>query len=194
MKIILASQSPRRKELLERMGIQDFETISPNVDESAFHGLPPEELVRRLSAEKAAAVAGKVGEDAIVIAADTVVALEGAVLGKPADELDAFKMLSALSGVRHQVYTGVTVCRGGEKQTAHEVTDVTFRELSEREIEDYISTGEPMDKAGSYGIQGGAALFCEGIRGDYYNVMGLPVCRLGQVLRRVAPQLMEDTQ
>ena len=184
MKIILASQSPRRKELLERMGIQDFETISPNVDESAFHGLPPEELVRRLSAEKAAAVAGKVGEDAIVIAADTVVALEGAVLGKPADELDAFKMLSALSGVRHQVYTGVTVCRGGEKQTAHEVTDVTFRELSEREIEDYIATGEPMDKAGAYGIQGYGALLIQGISGDYYNVMGLPVCRLSGMLAR----------
>ena len=184
MKIILASQSPRRKELLERMGIRDFETISPNVDESAFHGLPPEELVRRLSAEKAAAVAGKVGEDAIVIAADTVVALEGAVLGKPADELDAFKMLSALSGVRHQVYTGVTVCRGGEKQTAHEVTDVTFRELSEREIEDYISTGEPMDKAGAYGIQGYGALLIQGISGDYYNVMGLPVCRLSGMLAR----------
>lgn len=184
MKIILASQSPRRKELLERMGIQDFETISPDVDESAFHGLPPEELVRRLSAEKAAAVAGKVGEDAIVIAADTVVALEGAVLGKPADELDAFKMLSALSGVRHQVYTGVTVCRGGEKQTAHEVTDVTFRELSEREIEDYIATGEPMDKAGAYGIQGYGALLIQGISGDYYNVMGLPVCRLSGMLAR----------
>lgn len=184
MKIILASQSPRRKELLERMGIKDFETISPNVDESAFHGLPPEELVRRLSAEKAAAVAGKVGKDAIVIAADTVVALEGAVLGKPADELDAFKMLSALSGVRHQVYTGVTVCRGGEKQTAHEVTDVTFRELSEREIEDYISTGEPMDKAGAYGIQGYGALLIQGISGDYYNVMGLPVCRLSGMLSR----------
>ena len=166
------------------MGIRDFETISPNVDESAFHGLPPEELVRRLSAEKAAAVAGKVGEDAIVIAADTVVALEGAVLGKPADELDAFKMLSALSGVRHQVYTGVTVCRGGEKQTAHEVTDVTFRELSEREIEDYIATGEPMDKAGAYGIQGYGALLIQGISGDYYNVMGLPVCRLGGMLAR----------
>ena len=184
MNIILASQSPRRKELLERMGIRDFETISPNVDESVFHGLPPEELVRRLSAEKAAAVAGKVGEDAIVIAADTVVALEGAVLGKPADELDAFKMLSALSGVRHQVYTGVTVCRGGEKQTAHEVTDVTFRELSEEEIEHYIATGEPMDKAGAYGIQGYGALLIQGISGDYYNVMGLPVCRLSGMLAR----------
>ena len=184
MNIILASQSPRRKELLGRMGIRDFETISPNVDESVFHGLPPEELVRRLSAEKAAAVAGKVGEDAIVIAADTVVALEGAVLGKPADELDAFKMLSALSGVRHQVYTGVTVCRGGEKQTAHEVTDVTFRELSEEEIEHYIATGEPMDKAGAYGIQGYGALLIQGISGDYYNVMGLPVCRLSGMLAR----------
>ena len=184
MKIILASQSPRRKELLERMGIRDFETISPNVDESVFHGLPPEELVRRLSAEKAAAVAGKAGEDAIVIAADTVVALEGAVLGKPADELDAFKMLSALSGVRHQVYTGVTVCRGGKKQTAHEVTDVTFRELSEEEIEHYIATGEPMDKAGAYGIQGYGALLIQGISGDYYNVMGLPVCRLSGMLAR----------
>ena len=184
MNIILASQSPRRKELLGRMGIRDFETISPNVDESVFHGLPPEELVRRLSAEKAAAVAGRAGEDAIVIAADTVVALEGAVLGKPADELDAFKMLSALSGVRHQVYTGVTVCRGGEKQTAHEVTDVTFRELSEREIEDYIATGEPMDKAGAYGIQGYGALLIQGISGDYYNVMGLPVCRLSGMLAR----------
>ena len=130
------------------------------------------------------ALIGKVGEDAIVIAADTVVALEGAVLGKPADELDAFKMLSALSGVRHQVYTGVTVCRGGEKQTAHEVTDVTFRELSEREIEDYISTGEPMDKAGAYGIQGYGALLIQGISGDYYNVMGLPVCRLSGMLAR----------
>ena len=184
MNIILASQSPRRKELLERMGIRDFETISPNVDESVFHGLPPEELVRRLSAEKAAAMAGRAGEDAIVIAADTVVALEGAVLGKPADELDAFKMLSALSGVRHQVYTGVTVCRGGEKQTAHEVTDVTFRELSEEEIEHYIATGEPMDKAGAYGIQGYGALLIQGISGDYYNVMGLPVCRLSGMLAR----------
>ena len=184
MNIILASQSPRRKELLERMGIRDFETISPNVDESVFHGLPPEELVRRLSAEKAAAVAGRAGEDAIVIAADTVVALEGAVLGKPADELDAFKMLSALSGVRHQVYTGVTVCRGGEKQTAHEVTDVTFREPSEEEIEHYIATGEPMDKAGAYGIQGYGALLIQGISGDYYNVMGLPVCRLSGMLAR----------
>ena len=183
MDIILASQSPRRRELLERMGLP-FRTITPDIDEHMERELPPGELVAAISAEKAGAVAAQAGPDAVVIAADTVVALDGAVLGKPADELDAFKMLSALSGVRHQVYTGVTVCRGGEKQTAHEVTDVTFRELSEEEIEHYIATGEPMDKAGAYGIQGYGALLIQGISGDYYNVMGLPVCRLSGMLAR----------
>ena len=184
MDIILASQSPRRRELLERMGITRFKTVSPDIDERAFDGLPPEELVRRLSAEKAGAVADRVGDGAIIIAADTVVALDGTVLGKPGDALEAFKMLSTLSGVRHQVYTGVTVLLGGERFTEHEVTDVTFRELSEQEIEQYVATGEPMDKAGAYGIQGYGALLIEGISGDYYNVMGLPVCRLGRMLSR----------
>lgn len=185
MDIILASQSPRRRELLERMGITRFKTVSPDIDERAFDGLPPEELVRRLSAEKAGAVADRVGDGAIIIAADTVVALDGTVLGKPGDDLEAFKMLSTLSGVRHQVYTGVTVLLGGERFTEHEVTDVTFRELSEQEIEQYVATGEPMDKAGAYGIQGFGALLIEGIQGDYYNVMGLPVCRLGGILRQL---------
>lgn len=184
MDIILASQSPRRRELLERMGIERFKTVSPDIDEHVFDGLPPEELVRRLSAEKAQAVADRVAGGSIVIAADTVVALDGAVLGKPEDELEAFKMLSTLSGVRHQVYTGVTVLQDGERATESEVTDVTFRELSEGEIEQYVSTGEPMDKAGAYGIQGYGALLIEGISGDYYNVMGLPVCRLGRMLSR----------
>ena len=181
MDIVLASQSPRRRELLERLGLP-FRVIVPDIDEHMDRPLPPAELVAAISGEKARAAQALAGPDAIVIAADTVVALEGAVLGKPADELDAFKMLSALSGVRHQVYTGVTVCRGGEKQTAHEVTDVTFRELSEEEIEHYIATGEPMDKAGAYGIQGYGALLIQGISGDYYNVMGLPVCRLSGML------------
>lgn len=184
MDIILASQSPRRRELLERMGITRFKTLSPDIDERAFDGLPPEELVRRLSAEKAGAVADRVDDGAMIIAADTVVALDGTVLGKPDDELEAFKMLSTLSGVRHQVYTGVTVLLGEERFTEHEVTDVTFRELSEQEIEQYVATGEPMDKAGAYGIQGYGALLIEGISGDYYNVMGLPVCRLGRMLSR----------
>ena len=182
MKIVLASQSPRRRELLERMGIRDFTVLSPDVDERAFDGLPPEELVRRLSEEKAAAVAARVDGDCLIIAADTVVALDGAVLGKPEDELEAFKMLTTLSGVRHQVHTGVTVRQRERRDTGHEETGVTFRELTEREIEAYVKTGEPMDKAGAYGIQGYGALLVEGISGDYYNVMGLPVCRLGRML------------
>jgi len=121
----------------------------------------------------------------VVRAADTVVALDGAVLGKPADELEAFKMLSTLSGCRHQVYTGLTVLRGEERHTVSEETTVAFRELSEEEISCYIQTGEPMDKAGAYGIQGFGALLIEGIQGDYYNVMGLPVCRLGGILRQL---------
>ena len=185
MEIILASQSPRRKELLERMGIRTFTVMDSGVDEHEEELLPPEELVCRLSERKAEAVAQRAPAGAVVIAADTVVSLDGAILGKPADKLEAFRMLSTLSGVRHQVYTGVTVMRDGEKQIEHETTDVTFRELSEEEIEHYLATGEPMDKAGAYGIQGYGALLVERIEGDYYNVMGLPVCRLGQMLRRV---------
>ena len=112
MEIVLASQSPRRRELLERLGVKNFRIVTPDIDEHMERELPPEELVRRISAEKARAVREQAGMDAVVIAADTVVALDGAVLGKPADELEAFKMLSTLSGCRHQVYTGMTVLRG----------------------------------------------------------------------------------
>ena len=190
MDIILASQSPRRRELLERMGLTSFRVVSPDVDENLGEELPPAELVSRLSRRKAQAVAQQVKQDALIVAADTVVALEGTILGKPADELSAFRMLTTLSGARHQVYTGLTVLRGEEVCTEYEVTDVTFRELSEGEIEDYIRTGEPMDKAGAYGIQGYGALFIEGIQGDYYNVMGLPVCRLGRILDRLGVHCM----
>ena len=169
MEIILASQSPRRRELLERMGIKNFRIVTPDIDEHMERELPPEELVRRISAEKARAVREQAGMDAVVIAADTVVALDGAVLGKPADELEAF----------------LTVLRGEERHTVSEETTVAFRELSEEEISCYIQTGEPMDKAGAYGIQGFGALLIEGIQGDYYNVMGLPVCRLGGILRQL---------
>ncbi|MBM6724482.1 Maf family protein [Pseudoflavonifractor phocaeensis] len=185
MDIILASQSPRRRELLERMGVGDFRIVTPDIDEQMDRDLPPGELVGRISLEKALAVQSQEGKGPIIIAADTVVALDGAVLGKPADELDAFKMLSTLSGCRHQVYTGLTVLRGEEQYTVSEETTVTFRELSAEEIDRYVATGEPMDKAGAYGIQGYGALLVEGIQGDYYNVMGLPVCRLGLLLRRL---------
>ena len=190
MDIILASQSPRRRELLERMGLAGFRVVSPDVDEHMEEALPPAQLVCRLSQRKARAVREQVGDEGLIIAADTVVALDGTVLGKPADELAAFKMLSTLSGVRHQVYTGLTVLRGGEEHTEYEVTDVSFRELTQGEIEDYIRTGEPMDKAGAYGIQGYGALFISGIQGDYYNVMGLPVCRLGQLLETLGVHCM----
>lgn len=183
MDIILASASPRRRELLERMGIDEFEIVVSDADESLEEGLPPSAQVEALSQRKAAAVAAEVEPGSLVIAADTVVALEGTILGKPADEEDAFRMLSALSGVRHQVYTGVTVMRDDVVLTRHEVTSVEFRSLEPEEVELYIATGECMDKAGAYGIQGYGALLVEGINGDYYNVMGLPVALLSQMLK-----------
>ena len=182
MDIILASGSPRRKQLLAQMGIETFRVISSDADETVEPGLSPARIVETLSARKAEAVAGHAKPGELVIAADTIVALDGAVLGKPADGPEAFRMLSALSGRRHQVYTGVTLLRGGERRTEHEVTTVTFRELTRDDITRYIATGEPMDKAGAYGIQGCGALLVERIEGDYFNVMGLPVGRLGRML------------
>ena len=182
MSIILASNSPRRKELLGQIGLTDFKVSAPNVDETVEDGLSPAETVERLSLRKARAAAGKAGQDDLIIAADTVVALDGAVLGKPHSEDDAFAMLSSLSGREHHVYTGVTVLRGEEAVTEHEETAVTFRAIGPDEIRGYIATGEPMDKAGAYGIQGIGALLVSGIRGDYCNVVGLPVFRLGRIL------------
>ena len=190
MDIILASKSPRRRALLEQMGVKDFRILTPDIDEHMDRELPPAELVRQISLEKAQAVAAQADPNAVIIAADTVVALDGVVLGKPADEEEAFRMLSLLSGNRHQVYTGLTVLRGEQVFSQWEETAVTFRSLTAEEIEAYIATGEPMDKAGAYGIQGYGALFIEGISGDYYNVMGLPVCRLGQILGQLGMDCM----
>ncbi len=179
MNIILASQSPRRREL---MGLfrRPFTVRVADIDETMDPKKAPFDEVARVSRAKALAVERE--DDDIVIAADTIVVCENRVLGKPRDEADAKNMLRLLSGRDHQVMTGMTVVRGREIRTVTEVTDIHFRPLSEREIEDYVSTGEPMDKAGSYGIQGGAALFAEKMVGDYYNVMGLPVCKLWQIL------------
>ena len=182
MSIILASNSPRRRELLAQIGIRDFQILSPDVDETVEPGLSPARMVEALSLRKAQAAAGRAGADDLIIAADTVVALDGRVLGKPRDQEEAFAMLSALSGREHRVYTGVTVLGGGQAATEHEETAVAFRALSPEEIRDYIATGEPMDKAGAYGIQGVGALLVQGIRGDYCNVVGLPVFRLGRML------------
>ena len=181
MKIVLASQSPRRRQLLGQMGLE-FTTQSPEIDESAFHGRDARDLVETLSREKARWVARQQTPDTLVIGADTVVVLDGAILGKPRDGAEAEAMLAALSGRDHQVFTGVTLCQGDRILTQAEETQVTFRPLTGQEIRQYVSTGEPMDKAGAYGIQGRGALLVEGIRGDYHNVMGLPICRLGRML------------
>lgn len=184
-RMILASQSPRRRQLLGQIGLQNFEVLSPEADESYDSTLPPDEIVAMLSRRKAEAAAVLAGDSAaVVIAADTMVFLGDLRLGKPHSKEEAFRMLSALSGCTHQVRTGVTVIRGGETLTCVERTDVTFRPLSEREIWAYIRTGDPMDKAGAYGVQGKAALFVEKIRGDYFNVMGLPLCLLGRMLEQ----------
>lgn len=182
MSIILASQSPRRRELLAQMGVPQFEVVPALGEEIASPGLSSAQLVEVLSRQKAEEVAVQAGPDDVVIAADTVVAVDGQVLGKPHSIQQAHEMLSALSGREHTVYTGVTVCRGGQILTQHEATAVRFRPLTAQEIDAYIATGEPMDKAGSYGIQGRGALLVEGISGDYFNVVGLPVCRLGRML------------
>ncbi len=189
MKLILASQSPRRKELLGLFHIP-FEIRVADIDETMDPSKPACDEVARVSQAKAEAVACE--KDDVVIAADTIVVCNGQVLGKPADENDAYRMLRLLSGRDHQVMTGMCILRGAVATTCTEITDIHFRELSDREIWNYIRTGEPMDKAGSYGIQGGAALFAEKMAGDYYNVMGLPVCRLGILLRQIAPELMEE--
>ena len=189
MNLILASQSPRRKELLGLFGIP-FTVRVADIDETMDAGKAPFDEVARVSRLKALATVRS--DEDVVIAADTIVVCAGQVLGKPKDAADACRMLRLLSGRDHQVMTGVTVLRGSEAVTFTEVTDLHFRELSEKEIARYVATGEPMDKAGSYGIQGGAALFCTGMNGDYYNVMGLPVCALGEVLKRTAPQLMGE--
>lgn len=189
MQLILASQSPRRKALMELFHIP-FTVQVADIDETMDETKSPIEEVARVSRLKAEATPRQ--PDDVVVAADTIVVCNHKVLGKPADEQDAFRMLKLLSGKDHQVMTGLTVLCGDNAIVHTEVTDIHFRELTDSEILAYIRTGEPMDKAGAYGIQGGAALFAEKMVGDYYNVMGLPVCKLGQILRSAAPELMEE--
>lgn len=182
MSLILASASPRRKELLSLFGIP-FEIRVADIDEKMDPDKSPFDEVARVSCGKALAVP-RVNTD-VVVAADTIVVCGGKVLGKPHSREEAISMLRLLSGREHQVMTGCTVLKGDWQETFTEVTELTFRPLSEEEIQRYVDSGEPMDKAGAYGIQGGAALFCPGMKGDYYNVMGLPVCRLGETLKKV---------
>ena len=186
MEVILASQSPRRKELMGLFHVP-FTVRAADIDETMDTTRSPYDEVARVSRLKAEATPRE--NDDVVIAADTIVVLGARVLGKPHSPEEAKEMLRSLSGRDHQVMTGVTVLRGETAVTVTEITDIHFRELTEGEIDAYVKSGEPMDKAGAYGIQGGAALFCEKLHGDYYNVMGLPVCRLGLMLKSIAPEL-----
>lgn len=181
--LILASASPRRQELLSLI-TKDFEIIAADVDESLAENVPPAEVVEMLALKKAKAVAA-LRPEAVIIGADTVVAIDGEILGKPVDEDDAKRMLKRLSGRTHLVLTGICIISRDFCEVFSQSTEVEFLKLDEREIKDYIASGEPMDKAGAYGIQGGAALFVAGIRGDYYNVMGLPVAELNRRLQRL---------
>lgn len=189
MDIILASGSPRRKELLTQLGLS-FRVLVSDADESVDKSLPPAEQVALISRRKAEAAAAEVDPDALVIAADTIVALEGRVMGKPHSAEEAVQMLTALQGNTHQVYTGLTLLQGGRAESHVECTAVTFRPMTGAEIKAYVASGEPMDKAGAYGIQGLGGVFVEGIQGDYFNVMGLPICRLGMALKSFGVEVM----
>lgn len=194
-KIILASASPRRRELLEQIHVK-FE-VRPAKGEEVITAEEPAEVVKELSLQKAAEIAEKV-EEGIVIGADTVVAYDGKIMGKPKDEQDAARMLQLLSGHVHEVYTGVTaiLCENGQQimRTFSECTQVEFALMSEEEISFYIKSKEPMDKAGAYGIQGLGARYIRSIQGDYNNVVGLPVGRLyREVLRDWMGGLTEGT-
>ena len=180
--IILASASPRRALLLNMLGTP-FSVVHPECDETYPPESPPEEAVKLLAVRKAEEVARRTDSEDIIIAADTMVSSRGLILGKPRDENDAYHMLRTLSGISHDVYTGLAVRNKGRTIAEVQKTRVFFRELRDDEIWDYIRSGTPMDKAGSYGIQDRGALFVTRVEGDFYNVMGLPICLLHQMLK-----------
>ncbi len=185
MSLILASQSPRRRELLHQIGIDDFRILPAQGEERKDPALSPSALVMQLSRQKADEVAARCTAEDTILAADTVVVLDGTILGKPQDAADAARMLAALSGREHHVLTGVTLRRGDTVLSEYEETAVFFRPLTEEDIAWYVASGEPLDKAGAYGIQGLGARFVSRIEGDYSNVVGLPLCHLMQMLARL---------
>ena len=177
LNVVLASASPRRKELLSLI-FNEYDIRPADCDEALPEGIKAQEAVEYLSLIKNKATVEICDKKSLVISADTVVAVDGEILGKPQDKEDARRMISLLSGREHQVFTGVTLSLNGNFKTFSEKTDVVFYKLTDKEIEEYISTDEPYDKAGAYGIQGKAGLLVKAVNGDYYNVVGLPVARL----------------
>ena len=182
-KFILASASARRREILSHIGLE-YTAIAADVDE--ITGLPdtPADIVRELAKRKALALSDKFDGETIVIGSDTVVCMDGRVLNKPKDKDDARRMLKSLSGGKHQVYSGLCVTDGEKTICTHAVTTVKMRDISDDEITSYIATGEPLDKAGAYGIQDKGGIFVERIEGDYYNVVGLPLEMLCSILSK----------
>jgi len=174
------------------IGLEDFKVVPDASEEDMPQGLSPEQTVCFIALQKAQNVSHSCGEDDLIIAADTLVYLDGLPLGKPEDPDDAAVMLRALSGRRHTVYTGVALLRGGAHVTAAEATDVYFRDIPDWEIAAYVRTREPMDKAGAYGAQGRGAVFIERIEGEFFNVMGLPLCRLTVMLRDFGVEFEND--
>jgi len=199
MNIILASSSPRRYELLKMIGIDKFKVIPDTAEEEIDPCLSPEQTVCEIALQKARNVyrslktegnTDNITGDDVIIAADTLVYLEGCPLGKPGSTDEAEAMLGRLSGLKHTVYTGIALLQGERSVTSAEKTDVFFKELSQCEITAYVQTGEPMDKAGSYAAQGRGALFIKRIEGDFFNVMGLPLCRLSVMLNDFGVKLI----
>ena len=188
--LILASQSPRRREMFDRLGL-DYKALTSDADETITESLTPADYVKTLALRKAKALSSLA--DDVIVAADTVVALDGEIYGKPIDYADAFRMISAFSGRTHEVYIAFAIVKGGKAYAEAVATAVTFRALTDREIDYYIQKEAPYDKAGAYGIQGKGAVLIEGIEGDYFNVVGLPVCRLWKLLGELAPELLEET-
>lgn len=183
--LILASASPRRHSLLSQIGLS-FDVRVSRIDESSFKDLPPAARVEALALAKAKAVADSVSKDVLVIGADTVVVCQDQVLGKPASVREATAMLNFLSGRTHTVYTGVALVQvpGGKQKSTFASTDVTFNRLAPAVIDSYVATGEPMDKAGGYGIQGRGALLISSIKGDYFNIVGLPLVKVAELMEQ----------
>ncbi|MDF2961922.1 MAG: septum formation protein Maf [Paenibacillus sp.] len=194
-KLVLASSSPRRQELIRTLQLP-YEIRVSDVNEDTEPGLTPAEIVEQLSGRKAAAVCemfkSELPKESIVIGSDTIVVLDGQVLGKPKDSRDAFNMLSALQGRAHQVFSGIACLdlTTGRQLIDHQVTAVYMKPLTDKQIERYISTGEPMDKAGAYAIQGIGATIVERIEGDYFNVVGLPMSLLSDLLKRLGVSVL----
>ncbi len=189
-KIILASASPRRRELLSLAEIK-FDLCIKNVDETIPAGMSPAQAAEHTAMKKAMAVS-LINDEAIVLGADTIVVLDGEILGKPKDKDDAYAMLRKLSGKEHEVITGVCLAVGKQKTVFHSVSKVKFYELSETEIRHYVLTGEPMDKAGAYGIQGRGCTLVEKIEGDYFNIVGLPVARVAREIKKLEKSLKTE--